>query len=239
MGKAGTEVSRDAAAMILTDDNFATIIKAVANGRNVYRNIKIPSSFVVRKYGRDPLCTVYIYQGASIAFCTGASAVYQPADRLPSCHCHRYGTGRPGSFKPASQRPKEGILSFPFAGRSYSRVFLLVQQPCGHGKWDIQGGEAIASTMAFSTLTLARLFHGFNCRGRKSLLSLGIGSNLWCVMALFVGVVLMCAVLFVPQLQDVFAAGDLTGSQLLAVVLGALAPTAVIQIYKMMSAGTA
>jgi len=102
-----------------------------------------------------------------------------------------------------------------------------------------QGGEAIASTMAFSTLTLARLFHGFNCRGRKSLLSLGIGSNLWCVMALFVGVVLMCAVLFVPKLQDVFAAGDLTGSQLLAVVLGALAPTAVIQIYKMMSAGTA
>ena len=101
------------------------------------------------------------------------------------------------------------------------------------------GGAGTASTMAFSTLTLARLFHGFNCRGRKSLLSLGIGSNLWCVMALFVGVVLMCAVLFVPKLQDVFAAGDLTGSQLLAVVLGALAPTAVIQIYKMMSAGTA
>ena len=136
--------------------------------------------------------------------------------------------------------PKEGILSFPFAGKILFQGFLIGAATMW--AWEMgysQGGEAIASTMAFSTLTLARLFHGFNCRGRKSLLSLGIGSNLWCVMALFVGVVLMCAVLFVPKLQDVFAAGDLTGSQLLAVVLGALAPTAVIQIYKMMSAGTA
>lgn len=106
MGKAGTEVSRDAAAMILTDDNFATIIKAVANGRNVYRNIKNSTSF----------CCPEIWQG-SFVYCIHLSrrfhclllrciAVYQPADRLPSCHCHRYGTGRPGSFKPASQRPK-------------------------------------------------------------------------------------------------------------------------------------
>lgn len=202
--------------------------------------LKIPSSF----------CCPEIWQGSFVycihlsrrfhCLCAGASAVYQPADRLPSCHCHRYGTGRPGSFKPASQRPKRRDPFFSICRKILFQGFLIGAATMW--AWEMgysQGGEAIASTMAFSTLTLARLFHGFNCRGRKSLLSLGIGSNLWCVMALFVGVVLMCAVLFVPQLQDVFAAGDLTGSQLLAVVLGALAPTAVIQIYKIMSAGTA
>lgn len=95
-----------------------------------------------------------------------------------------------------------------------------------------KGGEAVASTMAFTTLILARLLHGFNCRGRKSLFSLGIESNLWCVMALFVGLVLMGAVLFVPQLQRVFLAADLSREQLLTVVLGALAPTVVIQVFK-------
>lgn len=74
------------------------------------------------------------------------------------------------------------------------------------------GGEAIASTMAFTTLILARLLHGFNCRGRKSLFSLGIRSNLWCVMALLAGLVFMGAVLFVPQLQKVFLAASEQGS---------------------------
>ena len=224
MGKAGTEVSRDAAAMILTDDNFATIIKAVANGRNVYRNIVLCASVAGLPVPFAPVHLLFInlLTDSLPAIAIGM----EPADR--------------DLLNQPPRDPKEGILSFPFAGKILFQGFLIGAATMW--AWEMgysQGGEAIASTMAFSTLTLARLFHGFNCRGRKSLLSLGIGSNLWCVMALFVGVVLMCAVLFVPKLQDVFAAGDLTGSQLLAVVLGALAPTAVIQIYKMMSAGTA
>ena len=99
------------------------------------------------------------------------------------------------------------------------------------------GGEAIASTMAFTTLILARLLHGFNCRGRKSLFSLGIRSNLWCVMALLAGLVFMGAVLFVPRLQEVFLAADLSRDQLLTVVVGALVPTVVIQAYKVVCAG--
>ena len=59
MGKAGTEVSRDAAAMILTDDNFATIIKAVANGRNVYRNIKNSIQFLLSGNMAGILCVLY------------------------------------------------------------------------------------------------------------------------------------------------------------------------------------
>lgn len=240
MGKAGTEVSRDAAAMILTDDNFATIIKAVANGRNVYRNIKNSIQFLLSGNMAGILCVLYTsIKALPLPFApVHLLFINLLTDSLPAIAIGMEPADRDLLNQPPRD-PKEGILSFPFAGKILFQGFLIGAATMW--AWEMgysQGGEAIASTMAFSTLTLARLFHGFNCRGRKSLLSLGIGSNLWCVMALFVGVVLMCAVLFVPQLQDVFAAGDLTGSQLLAVVLGALAPTAVIQIYKMMSAGT-
>ena len=241
MGKAGTEVSRDAAAMILTDDNFATIIKAVANGRNVYRNIKNSIQFLLSGNMAGILCVLYTsIKALPLPFApVHLLFINLLTDSLPAIAIGMEPADRDLLNQPPRD-PKEGILSFPFAGKILFQGFLIGAATMW--AWEMgysQGGEAIASTMAFSTLTLARLFHGFNCRGRKSLLSLGIGSNLWCVMALFVGVVLMCAVLFVPQLQDVFAAGDLTGSQLLAVVIGALAPTAVIQIYKMMSAGTA
>ena len=94
MGKSGTEVSRDAADMILTDDNFATIIKAVANGRNVYRNIKkCDRFFAVWKYGRYSLCIVYIHKSIAAAIRTCTSAIYQSADRFSSGYCHWDGTG--------------------------------------------------------------------------------------------------------------------------------------------------
>ena len=241
MGLTGTEDSKEASSMILADNNFATIIKAVANGRNVYRNIKNAIQFLLSGNMAGIFCVIYTsLLGLPLPFApVHLLFINLLTDSLPAIAIGMEPADRDLLNQPPRD-PKEGILSFPFAGKILFQGFLIGAATMW--AWEMgysQGGEAIASTMAFSTLTLARLFHGFNCRGRKSLLSLGIGSNLWCVMALFVGVVLMCAVLFVPQLQDVFAAGDLTGSQLLAVVLGALAPTAVIQIYKMMSAGTA
>lgn len=107
MGKAGTEVSRDAAAMILTDDNFATIIKAVANGRNVYRNIKNSIQFLLSGNMAGILCVLYTsIKALPLPFApVHLLFINLLTDSLP-CHCHRYGTGRPGSFKPASQRPK-------------------------------------------------------------------------------------------------------------------------------------
>ena len=90
MGITGTEVSKDAAAMILTDDNFATIIKAVANGRNVYKNIKNAILFLLSGNMAGILAVLYTSLAALPA---GASFVYQSADRFPSSACHRYGTG--------------------------------------------------------------------------------------------------------------------------------------------------
>ena len=95
--------------------------------------------------------------------------------------------------------------------------------------------------MAFSTLTLARLFHGFNCRSSNSItlsshsiIRLGLGSNLYSVMAFQLGVVLLAAVLFVPGLQIMFAAADLSLSQLTTLAAAAFLPTLVIQIHKIL-----
>ena len=97
-----------------------------------------------------------------------------------------------------------------------------------------EGGAGRACTMAFSTLTLARLFHGFNCRSSHSIIRLGLGSNLYSVMAFQLGVVLLAAVLFVPGLQIMFAAADLSLSQLTTLAAAAFLPTLVIQIHKIL-----
>ncbi len=234
MGRSGTEVSRDAAAMILTDDNFATIIKAVANGRNVYRNIKNAIQFLLSGNMAGILCVLYTsIKALPLPFApVHLLFINLLTDSLPAIAIGMEPADKDLLRQPPRD-PKEGILTFSFATNILFQGLLIGGATMwawerGYGK----GGEAVASTMAFTTLILARLLHGFNCRGRKSLFSLGITSNLWCVLALLVGLVLMGAVLFVPQLQKVFLAADLSGEQLLTVVLGALAPTVVIQVFK-------
>ena len=99
MGITGTEVSKDAAAMILADDNFATIIKAVANGRNVYRNIKNSIKFLLSGNMAGILSVLYTsLMGLPVPFAPVHPAVHQPADGLPSRHRHRHGAGGAGDF---------------------------------------------------------------------------------------------------------------------------------------------
>ena len=94
------------------------------------------------------------------------------------------------------------------------------------------GGAGTASTMAFATLTLARLFHGFNCRSEHSIIRLKFKSNLWSVMAFEAGVLLLAAVLFLPGLQVLFAVADLSLRQLVTIIVFAVIPTVVIQAVK-------
>ena len=94
------------------------------------------------------------------------------------------------------------------------------------------GGSGLAMTLAFATLTLARLFHGFNCRGRQSLFALGLLSNKASLAAFAAGVVLLAAVLFVPFLSGLFQIAPFTMEQIGICALLAFLPTVVIQIGK-------
>ena len=90
----------------------------------------------------------------------------------------------------------------------------------------------MASTMAFATLTLARLFHGFNCRSKHSIFRLKFSTNWYSVGAFFAGVILLVLVLFIPILERLFSVAPLTGSQIGTIVGLAFIPTVVIQLVK-------
>ena len=241
MGIMGTEVSKDAASMILTDDNFSTMIKAVANGRNVYRNIRNAVQFLLSGNMAGILCVLY----ASILALPMPFApvhllfINLLTDSLPAIAIGME-PQEEGLLDQPPRDPKEGILTAAFLLRLVLQGMLIAvsTMTAYHVGMDT-GGAGTASTMAFSALTLARLFHGFNCRSSHSLLSLGIRSNMWSVMAFETGTLLLAAVLFLPGLQVLFAVADLSARQLATVLVCAFVPTLLIQAVKMLGEAAA
>lgn len=234
MGITGTEVSKDAASMILTDDNFATIIKAVANGRNVYRNIKNAIQFLLSGNMAGILAVLYTslmalpvpFQPVHLLF------INLLTDSLPAL---AIGMESPEKdlLNEKPRDPKEGILTKDFITAIFLQGALIAI--CTMTAFHLglsAGGSAVASTMAFATLTLARLFHGFNCRSKHSIFRLKFSTNWYSVGAFFAGVLLLVLVLFIPILERLFSVAPLTGSQIGTIVGLAFIPTVVIQLVK-------
>ncbi len=237
MGITGTEVSKDAAAMILTDDNFATIIKAVANGRNVYRNIKNAVKFLLSGNMAGILAVLYTSIAALPVPFAPVQLLFMNllTDSLPAIAIGM----EPGDHDLLKDKPrdpderimnKEFILQLLVMGGLIA-VCTMIAFHMGLS----EGGAAVASTMAFATLTAARLLHGFNCRSDKSVLKIGFSSNWASVAAFFAGIVLLALVLFVPAVGNLFAVAPLTGNQLLRVAVLAFIPTVLIQAFKIIN----
>ena len=235
MGITGTEVSKDAASMILADDNFATIVKAVVNGRAVYANIKNAIQFLLSGNTAAIFCVVY-------ASLMGLPVPFQPVhllfinlltDSLPAIAIGME-PARRGLLDQKPRDPKEPILNRALLSRIGGQGLLIAIVTMIAFYLGYQAdGAAMASTMAFSTLTLARLFHGFNCRAAQSIFRLKFSTNKASIAAFFAGVVLLLAVLFVPGLKGLFMVAPAFGiTNLEEILLLALAPTVVIQIVK-------
>ena len=238
MGITGTEVSKDAASMILADDNFATIVRAVVNGRNVYANIKNAIQFLLSGNMAAILCVVY----ASLA---GLSVPFAPVhllfinlltDSLPAIAIGME-SARKGLLKQKPRDPKAPILDRALLTRIFGQGLLIAVPVMAAFYLGLaHGGAAAASTMAFATLTLARLFHGFNCRGTEPIFRLGFGSNPFSLAAFGGGVLLLCAVLFVPGLNTLFEAVALDAGHIVQIVVLAFLPTLLIQLFKALRA---
>ncbi len=234
MGITGTEVSKDAASMILADDNFATIIKAVANGRNVYRNIKNAIQFLLSGNMAGILSVLYTsIMALPVPFApVHLLFINLLTDSLPAIAIGM----EPAEKDLLSQKPrnpKEGILTKEFMMKLILQGGLIAV--CTMTAFHLglnQGGAAVASTMAFCTLILARLFHGFNCRSSHSIFRIGFSGNWYSLGAFLAGVVLLSLVMFVPFLERLFSVAPLTGSQIGLVYLLAVIPTVVIQLTK-------
>lgn len=240
MGITGTEVSKDAAAMILTDDNFATIVKSVANGRNVFNNIKNSIQFLLSGNTAGILAILY----ASILALPMPFApvhllfINLLTDSLPAI---AIGLEPPTDdlLKEKPRKANSSILSKDFSMGLLSQglliaIFTVIAFTIGLNTPNVdptvQAG--IGSTMAFATLCLGRLFHGFNCRGKKSMFKLGVFSNKYSWYAFIGGAVLLNAVLLIPALRHLFQITPLTSYQLGIVYLCSFIPTLLIQLYK-------
>ena len=234
MGITGTEVSKDAAAMILTDDNFATIIKAVANGRNVYRNIKNAIKFLLSGNMAGILAVLYTSLAAlPVPFApVHLLFINLLTDSLPAIAIGMEPSEKDLLAEPPRD-PKTGILTKDFMATILLQGALIAVCTMTAFHMGLNaGGAAMASTMAFATLTLARLFHGFNCRSKHNIFKLGFSTNWYSLGAFAVGVLLLGSVLEISFLQRLFSVTPLNGAQLGSVILLAIVPTIAIQIFK-------
>lgn len=233
MGITGTEVSKDAADMILSDDNFATIIKAVANGRNVYRNIKNAILFLLSGNTAGILAVLYTSLMGLPVPLTPVHLLFINllTDSLPALAIGME-PADDDLLKEKPRNPREGILTRGFMITMITQGLLIAVASMTAYHIGLTVSSAMASTMAFATLTLARLFHGFNCRGSESIFRLGLTSNRYSLYAFAAGVSLLALVIFIPGLHSVFSVADLTTSALGQIVGLALLPTVLIQITK-------
>lgn len=235
MGITGSEVSKDAASMVLTDDNFATIIKAVENGRNIYQNIKNSIQFLLSGNFGAILAVLY----ASVA---GLPVPFAPVhllfinlltDSLPAIalglepHTQNVMQEKP---RPMDESILTGkyLLSIGTEGLCIG-VMTMAAFYVGY----VSGGSALASTMAFGTLCTGRLVHGFNCKSKGPVLFTNrFFNNIYLIGAFVIGLLLITGVLMIPGLHGIFKVVTLNLGQLLTVYGLALLNLPVIQLMK-------
>lgn len=233
MGITGTEVSKDASSMILADDNFATIIKAVANGRTIYQNIKYAILFLLSG-NLSAIITVLFTSFLNLPIPFAAVQllfINLITDSLPALAIGM----EPGRRDVLSQKPRDprqGIMDRSFSLLLVGQGALLSVSVIAAYLYGLRSSAAMACTMAFATLTLARLFHGFNCRSDKSLFRLGIKSNYWSLGAWALGTCLLLLVLCVPPVMRLFLVEPLQLKELGVIAVLAVIPTVIIQLIK-------
>ena len=234
MGITGSEVSKDAAAMILTDDNFATIVKAVENGRNIYQNIKNSIQFLLSGNFAGILTVLY----ASLA---GLPVPFEPVhllfinlltDSLPAIALGL----EPHTEEVMKQIPRpmnESILTKNYLTSIGTEglcigIMTIIGFLIGY-----RTSTALACTMAFGTLCTSRLVHGFNCKsGRPVIFTKRFFNNIYLIGAFLIGLILITGVLTIPGLQGLFKVASLDIYQLLIVYGLALLNLPVIQLLK-------
>lgn len=237
MGITGSEVAKDASSMVLTDDNFATIVKAVENGRNLYANIKKSIQFLLSGNTAGILAVLY------------ASLLHLPVpfapvhllfinlltDSLPAIALGM----EPHSPQVMEEKPRpmnESILTRPFIIHVVYEGFVIAAATMIAYYIGLNaGGAKLAMTMAFATLCLSRLCHGFNCKRKDEpvLFTRKMFDNKWTWAAFFTGFLLLNAVLWIPQLHGLFEIAPIAPSMIFIVYGLALASLAVNQIIKL------
>jgi Ca2+-transporting ATPase len=236
MGITGTDVAKGAADMTLTDDNFATIVEAVREGRGIYDNIKKVVGFLLGT-NIGEIFTVFfamLLWRESPLLSMQLLWINLVTDSLPAIALGMESV-EPGVMKRKPLRKGEGI----FAGGYGLRIFLqgamfaaltLIGFWTG---WRATGDIAAGRTMAFSVLSAEQVFHSFNMRSERSLFLIGFFTNRYLNGAAAISLFMIAAILSIPPLTGIFGLAAL-GAELYLAALGlALTPLVVVELWKL------
>ncbi|WP_273336578.1 cation-translocating P-type ATPase [Clostridium luticellarii] len=238
MGITGTEVSKDAASMVLMDDNFATIVKSVSNGRNIYNNIKNSIRFLLSGNTAGILAVLYTSLAALPIPFTAAHLLFinLVTDSLPAIALGME------PYKNNVMKEKPRNINTPILTKAFGRGILtegLIIAVCTLFAFYTglkTGDNMMASTMAFSTLCMSRLFHGFNCRSGESIFRIGLFSNRYVWIAFGLGLALLSSVLFLSPMRVLFEIRELSLNQIATICLLSFTPFVLIQTYRLIFA---
>lgn len=234
MGQTGSEVAKDAAAMVLTDDNFATIVKAVAHGRNIYANIQKAIQFLL---SGNTAGIIVVLIASLAALPLPFAPVHLLFINLLTDSLPAIALGLEPHQNSVMKRPprdkKEGILTKSLLGKIGLEGAVIGAASMGGFLLGLQTSPEAASTMAFAVLCMSRLFHGFNCKNdRPVLFKKEMFNNIYLIGAFIIGMLLLNGVLFINGLHGLFQIAPLTGAMLGQIYALAIGSMLVIQLLK-------
>ena len=235
MGITGTEVSKDAASMVLADDNFATIVKAVNNGRNIYANIKRSIQFLLS--GNTAGIIVVLFASLA-ALPVPFAAVHLLFINLLTDSLPAIALGlEPHSNDVMKEKPRpinESILTKSFLLSVISEGLIIAAAAVICFLYGLNTSNETGSTMAFASICLSRLIHGFNCKSEKPVLFTNkFFNNKFIFGAFGIGVILLSLVLFVPGISGIFKAVSLNVSQIILIAATSIGTFIIIQFLKL------
>lgn len=238
MGKNGTEVAKGAADMILMDDNFATIVEAVREGRGIYENIRKAVHFLLSS-NIGEIMTIFV------AMCFGWATPLLPiqllwvnlvTDSLPAI---ALGVD-PADADSMEQPPRrenslfsDGMVSRIALEGAMIGMLALLAFGIGHIYFDEEGAYITGRTMAFAVLSLSQLIHAFNMRSEHSLFRISPLGNPMLLLAFFIGCLMQIGVIMVLPLAEIFKVCPLNGKEWLVVAALALAPLPIVELEKL------
>ena len=234
MGKGGTDVAKNAADMILLDDNFVTIVEAVKQGRNIYDNIKKSIHFLISTNIGE---IVTMFFGLVLGIKSPLLAIQLLWINLVTDSLPAIALGLEKEEENIMSRlprnPKKNLFADGLWWKimiegAMLGIFTLLAFSIGNRLYSVEVGR----TMAFLALGILELVHSFNIKSEESIFKIGVFENKYLIGALVLGVILQVIVVVVSPLAQIFSLVPLTGIQWLYTVLIAIAPIPIVEIQK-------
>ena len=234
MGKNGTDVAKNASDMILTDDNFVTIVEAVKQGRNIYDNIKKAIHFLIATNIGE---IVTIFMGLVLGMKSPLLAIQLLWVNLVTDSLPAIALGLEPPEKDIMERKPINSKKSIFADGLWNKIIIegimigmltLVSFSIGNKYYGLEVGR----TMAFITIGLLELIHSFNIKSEESIFKKGILENKYLIGSFVLGCIVQIIVAIIPTLADIFKLSQLNMIQWIITIVISMLPIPIMELQK-------